>query len=47
MPVDGTLMRIVLGVIIGFAALGPFSLALNWPITSTTVMIDLPPPATP
>ena len=41
---DGMLVRLVLGVVIGFAAVGPFSLALNWPITTVNVVIDLPPP---
>jgi hypothetical protein len=42
---DTMLMKIVLGVVIGFVAIGPFSVALNWPITTVNVVIDLPPPA--
>lgn len=42
---DSTLMKIVLGVVIGFVAMGPFSVALNWPTRTVNVVIDLPPPA--
>ena len=41
---DGLLIRIALGITIGFVAGGPLSVALTWPATTTNVVIDLPPP---